>query len=86
VLGAVVPLPDAAADDFGRVDTAERLRTPEAWREWLCEPTGCLALAGGELVSETRYMDRAQPGSAVGGYVKTSLVLRGCQVWEKQDG
>lgn len=83
VLGAAVPLPDATADDFGRVDTAERLRTPEAWQEWLTEHTGQLALVDGEMVPETNYMARAEPGDTAGGYVRTGRRRHGCKVWEK---
>jgi len=83
VLGAAVPLPDATADDFGRVDTAERLRTPEAWQEWLGLPTGGTAWAGDRQVPETNFMARAEPGETTNGYVKTGRLRDGCPVWEK---
>jgi hypothetical protein len=86
VLGAAVPLPDATADDFGRVDSAERLRTPEAWQEWLGLRTGRVALVDGALVPETNYMARAKPGETTNGYVKTDQGRDGYPVWEKVPG
>jgi hypothetical protein len=83
VLGAVVPLPDATADDFGRVDSAERLRTPEAWQEWLGEWTGRMAWAGDRQVHETNFMARAKPGEVTGGYVKSAATRDGLPLWEK---
>lgn len=90
VLGALVPLPDATADDFGRVDSAERLRTPGAWQEWLGLPTGGQAIVADEVsvfwVPETNFMARAKPGETTNGYVKTDEVRSGCPVWEKVPG
>jgi hypothetical protein len=86
VLGAVVPLPPAAADDFGRVDSAEQLRTPEAWQEWLGEHTGRMAWAGDRQVPETNFMARAKPGEVTGGYVKSAATRDGLPLWEKVTG
>lgn len=81
-------LPPATADDFGRVDRAERLRTPEAWQEWLGEYTGCEAWAespaGFEKVPETNFMARAEVGDTTNGYVKTGETRDGLDVWRKQ--
>lgn len=88
VLGAIVSLPDATADDFARVKTAEQLATPEAWREWLGEYTGRKAWledpAGFSQVYETNYMARAEAGTEVNGYAKTGEVLDGLDVWRKR--
>lgn len=82
-------LPEATADDFGRVDRAERLRTPEAWREWLGEYTGREAWAehpaGLEKILETNFMARAAAGDTTNGYVKTGETLHGLDVWRKRD-
>lgn len=88
MLGEVVPLPDATVDDFSRVETAEQLRTPEAWREWLAGYTGRMAWledpAGFSQVHETNYMARAAAGTTANGYAKTGEVLHGLDVWRKQ--
>ena len=76
-------LPEAAADDFGRVDRAEQLRTPEAWREWLCEYTGGEVWAGDERIPETNFLARAAAGDETMGYVKTGRLRDGLAVWEK---
>lgn len=78
-------LPPAAAEDFGRVDRAERLATPEAWREWLCEYTGGEVWAGDEKIPETNFLARAAVGDATMGHVKTARLRDGLAVWEKQD-
>ena len=86
--GRVFELPPATADDFGRVDCAERLRTPEAWREWLGEYTGREAWtedqSGFEKVPETNFMARAAVGDTTNGYVKTGETLHGLDVWRKK--
>lgn len=76
-------LPPASADDFGRVDRAERLRTPEAWREWLCEYTGGEVWAGEEKIPETNFLARAAVGDTTNGYVRTGRLRDGLAVWEK---
>jgi hypothetical protein len=93
VLGAEVDLPDAGAGDFILVDTAERLRTPEAWQEWLCEHTGREVWleepSGFRQQPENNYMARAEAGTEVNGYTKTGETLQGLDVWRKrgeQDG
>lgn len=76
-----VPVPDpppaATSGDLAR------LRTPEAWQEWLAEHNGETAWAGGELVPETNYMARARPGEVAGGYVKSAATRDGLAIWEK---
>lgn len=88
-IGRVFALPPATADDFGRVDRAERLKTPEAWQEWLGEYTGREAWAedpgGFEKVPETNFMARAAVGDTTNGYVKTGETLHGLDVWRKRD-
>lgn len=85
VLGTTVGLPDAGADDLSRVDRAERLATPEAWREWLCEHTGREVWLDGppglRKQPENNFMARAEVGDVVGRYVKTAEVREGMAVW-----
>lgn len=87
-IGRVFALPAATADDFGRVDRAERLATPEAWQEWLTEYTGREAWAedpaGSGKVPETNFMARAAAGDTTNGYVKTGETLDGLDVWRGQ--
>jgi hypothetical protein len=87
-IGRVFALPPATADDFGRVDRAERLATPEAWQEWLGEDTGRDAWAedpsGFEKVPETNFMARAAVGDTTNGYAKTGEVLDGLDVWRRR--
>lgn len=89
-IGRVFALPPATADDFGRVDRAEQLATPEAWQGWLREYTGREAWAedpgGFEKVPETNFMARAAAGDVTNGYVKTGETLHGLDVWRKRDG
>lgn len=89
MLGAVVDLPDATADDLGRVECAEQLRTPEAWQEWLCEHTGRDVWLEDpsefKLRPENNYMARAAVGDKVNGYVKTGETLHGLAVWRRRD-
>jgi hypothetical protein len=85
VLEATVGLPDAGVGDLIRVDRAERLATPESWREWLCEHTGREVWldepSGARRQPENNYMARAEPGDVTGRYVKTAEVREGMAVW-----
>jgi hypothetical protein len=87
-IGRVFELPPATAEDFGRVDRAERLRTPEAWQEWLGEYTGREAWAedpsGAMKVPETNFMARAAVGDTTNGYTKTGEALDGLDVWRRE--
>lgn len=77
-------LPEVVVEDFGDpYMRPEALRTPEAWREWLCEYTGNMAWAGDEQAPETNFMRRARPGDTTNGYTKTDRTCNGLAVWEK---
>jgi hypothetical protein len=80
---ALESLPPATGEDFARVDTAERLHTPEAWSEWLCEYTGGEVWAGERKIPETNFLARAAVGDITMGYVKTARLRDGLAVWEK---
>jgi hypothetical protein len=87
-IGKVFELPPATAEDFGRVDSPERLRTAEAWQEWLGGYTGRQAWAadadGFEMVPETNFMARAAVGDTTNGYVKTGETVDGLDVWRRR--
>jgi len=78
------PLPPATFDDIVNPEVPRiALATPGAWQEWLGELSGHMAWVGEDMVSETNFMARAEPGTVTAGYVKSAATRDGLAVWER---